>query len=75
MDMSVNLLAGGLLGAGLDWVMLKLFGWRSFPILMLVFAGLGLAGGFLRFLREAMRLNRELSREWRSEHPPDDGQE
>jgi ATP synthase protein I len=55
MDMFVNLLAGGILGFGLDW----LFG--TYPILMLVFGLLGLAFGMLKFIREALRLNREVT--------------
>lgn len=69
-DLAANLIAGLLLGAGLDWLGKKLFGWQTFPILMLVFGGLGLAYGMLHFFREAGRLNRELARDWKREHPP-----
>lgn len=71
-DMAANLGAGLLLGAGLDWVGSKLFGWQTFPILMLVFGALGLAYGMLHFFRDAMKLNRELSRDWKREHPSKD---
>ncbi|GAB4383262.1 MAG: hypothetical protein Kow0022_02660 [Phycisphaerales bacterium] len=67
-DMASNLAAGLLFGAALDWVGAKLFGWTTFPILMLVFGGLGLAHGMLHFFRDALRLNRELSRDWKKEH-------
>ncbi len=68
-DLSANLAAGLLLGAGLDWVGKKLFGWHTFPILMLIFGGFGFAYGMLHFFREAGRLNRELSRDWKRDHP------
>lgn len=70
-DLSANLAAGLLLGAGLDWLGKKMFGWDTFPILMLVMGGFGFAYGMLHFFREAGRLNRELSRDWKRDHPPE----
>lgn len=72
LDLVSNLVAGLLLGAGIDWLVLKISGHKTFPILMLVFAGLGFASGLLRFFRETARLNREMSRNWKREHPPGD---
>lgn len=68
-DLVSNLAAGLLLGAGIDWLIHKISGHQTFPILMLVFAGLGFASGLLRFFRETARLNREMSRDWKREHP------
>jgi len=64
LDMFVNLLAGGILGFGLDW----LFG--TYPILMLVFGLLGLGVGMLKFLREALQLNKEMSKPHEMGHEP-----
>ncbi len=56
MDLVIYLIAGGLIGYGLDW----LFG--TFPIFMILMGAMGLASGLLRFVREALQLNREMSR-------------
>ncbi len=54
-DLVINLIAGGLLGYGLDWI----FG--TGPILMVVFGLFGLAFGMLRFIRDALKFNREMT--------------
>ena len=58
-NLVINLVAGGLLGFGLDWI------FNTKPILMIVFGLFGLAFGMLRFIREALRLNREMARSMR----------
>lgn len=56
MDLVIYVIAGGLLGFGLDTL------FKTGPWLMIVFGILGLASGMLRFIREAMVLNREMTR-------------
>jgi len=55
MDLVIYLIAGGLIGYGLD----ALF--KTGPWLMLIMALLGLASGLLRFIRDALKLNREMA--------------
>ena len=56
MDLVIYLIAGGLLGYGLDRV------FHTYPTLMLIMGAFGLAAGLLRFIREAMMLNRDMAR-------------
>lgn len=69
MDLVIYVIAGGLLGFGLD----LLFGTR--PWLMIVFGLLGLASGMLRFIREAMVLNRQVTRKAQRERDARDARE
>lgn len=56
MDLVIYLIAGGLIGFGLDYL------FKTGPMLMLIMAGLGLASGLLRFIRDALRLNRQMTK-------------
>jgi hypothetical protein len=56
MDLVVYVIAGGVLGWGLDLL------FKTGPLLMVIFGLLGLASGMLRFIREALVLNRETTR-------------
>lgn len=60
MDLVIYIVAGGLIGFGLDWI------FKTGPLLMIVVGILGLAAGVLRFIREAMALNRQMARDARS---------
>jgi F0F1-type ATP synthase assembly protein I len=55
LDLVIYVVAGGLIGLVLDWV----FGIG--PTMLIVMALLGLAAGVLRFVREAMALNKEMA--------------
>lgn len=55
MDLVIYLIAGGLIGFGLDYL------FKTGPWLMLVMGFLGLASGLLRFIRDAMKLNRDMA--------------
>lgn len=55
MDLVIYLIAGGLIGFGLDYL------FKTGPLLMILIGLLGLASGLFRFVREALQLNRQMS--------------
>ncbi len=54
-DLVINLVAGGLLGYGLDWL------FKTGPVLMIVFGLFGLAYGMLQMIREALASNQAMT--------------
>jgi len=64
LDIAVGMFGMGLIG----WLIDRWTGHGPWWMLGLGAAGLG--GGTYRFIREAMRLNREAARRWARRHPP-----
>ena len=62
---ATELVAALLVGGGLGWGIDRLIGWfgfKTFPVFMLVFVVLGAAAGILNVMRAAKEINAEIAR-------------
>lgn len=59
MDFGAFVAGGALIGVLLDWL------FKTSPVLLLVFAGVGLVGGFSNFVRQSLAVNRSMAEDAR----------